>query len=299
MTRVAVLLGGRSAERDISLLTGAAVSGALTRLGYDVIELDADRNLAQKLIECGADSAFIALHGRWGEDGTVQGLLEMLGIPYTGSGVAASALAMNKNISKILFKASGISTPDFQLLGPTETAVDLEIVPPFVAKPVSEGSTIGVAVAKTMDEATAAIAQARAATGKTLIEKFIEGKEVTLSVLNGDPLPLVEIVPGSGFYDFEAKYTPGKTNYICPSTLAEKSAKTVQEVGVKAYEALGCQGAARVDIIVDSSDIPWILEVNTIPGMTPTSLLPKAAAAAGITFDELVERMMESAELKA
>jgi len=302
MGRVAVLMGGLSAEREISLKTGRAIAESLRRSNRDVVEIDVDRNLPVKLIEADAESAFVALHGRWGEDGTVQGLLETMGIPYTGSGVTASALAMNKRIAKIIFRASGVLTPDFQSIKPEDGVAALEIAPPFVAKPVSEGSTIGVGVARTMEQAEAAIAEARAAGGdrsEILIETFVEGREVTLGVVGGEVFPLVEVIPESGFYDFEAKYTPGRTRYACPAELPEKTAKAAERAGFKAYRALGCEGAARVDLIVDSSGRAWVLEVNTIPGMTPTSLLPKAAAAVGIGFDELVLRIIDSAGLKA
>lgn len=299
MSRVAVLMGGLSAEREISLKTGRAIAESLRRSNRDVIEIDVDRNLPGKLIEAGPESAFVALHGRWGEDGTVQGLLETMGIPYTGSGVTASALAMNKRIAKIIFRASGVLTPDFQTIKPEDGLAALEIAPPFVAKPVSEGSTIGVGVAKTMEQAEAAIAEARAAGGEILIENFVEGREVTLGVVGGEIFPLVEVIPESGFYDFEAKYTPGRTKYACPAELPEKTAKAAERAGLKAYCALGCEGAARVDLIIDPSGKAWVLEVNTIPGMTPTSLLPKAAAAVGIGFDELVLRIIDSAGLKA
>ncbi|MEW6487792.1 MAG: D-alanine--D-alanine ligase [Thermodesulfobacteriota bacterium] len=298
-TRIAVLLGGRSAEREVSLRTGAAVAEALRRPGREVVEVDAGPGLARMLEELRPDAAFIALHGRWGEDGTVQGLLEMLGIPYTGSGVLASALAMDKGMSKVVFRALGVPTPDFQVLGPDAGLEDLDLAPPLVAKPVREGSTIGVAVAREAAQVPAALAAARAHGTEILVEKFVEGREVTLGVLDGEPLPLVEIVPEKGFYDYESKYTPGRTRYLCPAPLEDDTAREAVGAGSAAYRALGCAGAARVDLMIDASGRPWVLEANTIPGMTPTSLLPKAAAEAGMTFAELAERILAGAGLKA
>jgi D-alanine-D-alanine ligase len=292
-------MGGRSAEREVSLRTGAAVAEALRSRGRDVVEVDGGRDLARRLDELRPDVAFIALHGRWGEDGTVQGLLETLGIPYTGSGVLASAVAMDKGVSKVLFRALGVPTPDFQVLGPGAGVEELTLAAPVVAKPLREGSTIGVAVARTPAEVPAAVAEARRHGTEILIERFVEGREVTLGVLDGSPLPLVEVVPEKGFYDYESKYTPGRTRYLCPAPLAEGPAAEATRAGCAAYQALGCSGAARVDLILDPQDRPWVLEVNTIPGMTPTSLLPKAAAAAGLDFEELVARILAGASLKA
>ncbi|MBI5018000.1 MAG: D-alanine--D-alanine ligase [Deltaproteobacteria bacterium] len=296
---VAVLLGGRSAERDVSLRTGAAVAEALRRRGHTVVEIDARDDLAARLAVVRPAVAFLALHGRWGEDGTVQGLLEMVGIPYTGSGVLASALAMDKGLSKVVFRANGVPTPDFQVLKPGQPTSAIALPVPLVAKPLREGSTIGIAVARVPEEIEAAVATARACADEVLIEAFVAGREVTLGVLDATPLPLVEVVPEGGFYDYASKYTPGRTRYICPAELDEGTATRASHAGAAAYVALGCSGAARVDVLLDEQGRPWVLEVNTIPGMTPTSLLPKAAQAAGIEFDELVERILAGASLKA
>lgn len=297
---VAVLMGGRSAERDVSLRTGAAVAEALRQRGHEVVEIDAREDLPAKLAEAAPAKAFLALHGRWGEDGTVQGLLEMMGIPYTGSSVLASALAMDKGLSKVIFRAQGVPTPDFQVLASGESVDRIRIDPPLVAKPLREGSTIGVAVARAKEDVPGAVDAARAHADDILVEAFVAGREVTLGVIDGDPLPLVEVVPESGFYDYQAKYhSGGTTQYHCPAPLPPSQAVEATQVGCAAYGALGCSGAARVDILIDAAGRPWVLEVNTIPGMTPTSLLPKAAQAAGITFGELVERMLAGAALKA
>ncbi|TAL17022.1 D-alanine--D-alanine ligase [bacterium] len=288
-----------SAERDISLVTGASVAKALRASGHDVIEIDVGADLPAQLEKASPRSVFIALHGRWGEDGTVQGLLEIMGIPYTGSGVTASALAMDKVLSKVVFTAYGVPTPEFQVLGPSEGAKDVRLPAPLVAKPPREGSTIGIAIAKCEEEIAGAVHTARAHSKTVLIEKFIRGRELTVAVLDGKPLPIVEITPESGFYDYESKYTPGRTRYTCPAKLDAETAGKVSEAGRRAYEVLGCSGAARVDVLLDNNDNPWVLEVNTIPGMTPTSLLPKAAAAAGIDFETLVNKIVKEASLKA
>ncbi|MDW7709750.1 MAG: D-alanine--D-alanine ligase [Deferrisomatales bacterium] len=299
VNRVAVLMGGRSAEREVSLRTGAAVAEALRGRNREVLEVDGGPDLAVRLAELRPDAAFVALHGRWGEDGTVQGLLEMLGIPYTGSGVLASALAMDKGMSKVVFRALGVPTPDFQVLGPGMSGREVEIPAPLVAKPVREGSTIGVAVAREPAEVPEAVAFARGHGSQVLVERFVEGREVTLGVLDGAPLPLVEIVPDKGFYDYEAKYTPGHTRYLCPAPLDPRETEEAVRAGCEAYRVLGCAGAARVDLMIDRRGRPWVLEVNTVPGMTPTSLLPKAAEAAGLSFAELAERILAGAGLKA
>jgi D-alanine-D-alanine ligase len=299
VAKIAVLKGGMSAERDISLVTGASVAKALRASGHDVTEIDVGADLPAQLEKAAPRSVFIALHGRWGEDGTVQGLLEIMGIPYTGSGVTASALAMDKVLSKVVFTAYGVPTPEFQVLKPGESAADVKLSAPLVAKPPREGSTIGIAIAKCEEEIAGAIHVARAHAKTILIEKFIRGRELTVAVLDGKPLPIVEITPESGFYDYESKYTPGRTRYTCPAKLDAETAGKVSEAGRRAYEVLGCSGAARVDVLLDSNDNPWVLEVNTIPGMTPTSLLPKAAAAAGIDFETLVDRIVKEASLKA
>ena len=298
MTRVAVLLGGMSAEREVSLRTGAAVAEALRRRGADVVEIDAGRDLARRLEEARPDAVFIALHGRWGEDGAVQGLLEVMGIPYTGSGVLASALAMDKGRAKAVFESRGIPTPSYQVLGREEGVVAVELEPPVVVKPLCEGSTIGVTVVRESADLNAALEGAREYGTEVLVEKFIHGREVTLGVIDGEPFPLVEIAPEKGFYDYESKYTAGRTRYLCPAPLERELSEAATRAGCAAYRSVGCSGVARVDMMVDPDGQPWVLEVNTIPGMTATSLLPMGAAAAGLGFDDLVERMLAGAGLK-
>ncbi len=297
--KVAVLMGGRSAEREVSLTTGGAVSAALRELGHEVIEIDAAAQLPQKLLEARPEVAFIALHGRWGEDGTVQGLLEIMGIPYTGSGVESSAVAMNKVVSKRIFTSFGAPTPEFQVLPVGQGAGELKLKPPFVVKPPKEGSTIGINIVTSSAEAQAAIDDARKYCDEVMVEKFVEGRELTVGVIDGEPLPIVEIEPEGGFYDYKSKYTTGMTTYTCPAKLTDEQARVVVKAGVEAFRALDCAGAARVDVLLDDDNNPWVLEVNTIPGMTPTSLLPKAAATAGMDFPALVQKMLDGASLKA
>jgi D-alanine-D-alanine ligase len=295
--KIAVLYGGVSSEREISLRTGRAVLTALTRCGYNVVGIDADRDLASKLVAAGAEAVFIALHGRHGEDGTVQGLLEILGLPYTGSGVLASSMAMDKVTTKRLLLQQGITTPDFCVYRQGD---DIELFTrqvkhwPVIAKPAHEGSTIGVTIAHNPDELSAGLRAGLAYDHTILVEEFIQGDEATVSVLNGAALPVIQVVPKSGFYDFSSKYPAGQTEYLLPAPFAPEIYKELQESAIAAVSILGCLGAARADFMI-RNDKTYCLEVNTIPGMTETSLLPKAAGHAGIDFDELVQRILESA----
>ena len=297
--RIGVLMGGLSAEREVSLRTGNAVLAALTAEGYDAVAIDADRDLPTKLKDAGVELAFIALHGRFGEDGTVQGLLEMMAIPYTGSGVLSSSLAMDKVMAKQLLLQNEIPSPDFVALRKGE---DLESCVqswnrfPAVVKPAREGSTIGVSIVCDRTQLIAGLQSAQQYDDLVLIEDYIEGAELTVSVLNGEALPVIQIVPQSGFYDFQSKYTPGQTEYLLPAPLNADLYLRVQQAAQAACKTLGCRGAARVDFMVRDNEF-FALEVNTIPGMTETSLLPKSAAEAGISFAELVQRIAEDAGL--
>lgn len=295
--KIAVLYGGGSSEREVSLRTGQAALSALTRCGYNVVGIDADRNLAAELIAAGAEVVFIALHGRHGEDGTVQGLLEILDLPYTGSGVRASSMAMDKVTTKRLLLQQGISTPDFCVYraGDDVNTFCQQVQHwPVIAKPAHEGSTIGVTIAHGYDELAKGLQNGLAYDRTILVEEFIQGAEATVSVLNGKALPVIQVVPKSGFYDFSSKYTAGQTEYLLPAPFPVRLYKELQETAAAAVAALDCQGAARVDFMI-KDEKAYCLEVNTIPGMTETSLLPKAAAHAGIEFDELVQRILESA----
>jgi D-alanine-D-alanine ligase len=298
---VGVLLGGHSAEREVSLRTGAAILAALGRLGHRSVGIDAGRDLAQALVRRKVDVAFIALHGRGGEDGTVQGLLECLGIPYTGSGVLASALAMDKKQSKWVFRAHGLPTPDFEVLARgAHRGWPLErLEPPVVVKPVCEGSTVGMSVVRTRGALARALATAFRYDAEALVEAFVPGRDLTVGVLGDTVLPAVEMRPRGGFYSYRAKYTAGATEYLVPAPLTTRQLARTQKLALAAHRALGCRGASRVDFRLDAGGRPRLLEVNTIPGMTETSLLPKAAAVAGIGFDELVGRILADARLDA
>lgn len=297
--RVGVLLGGQSAEREISLKTGNAVVRALSAGGYDVVAIDVAQDLPTQLREAKVDIAFIALHGRFGEDGRVQGLLEMLQIPYTGSGVMTSSVTIDKVVTKQLFVYHGLPTPEFDFIRPGDSLVDLcqRCRPlPLVVKPSREGSTIGISVAKNAEELCQGVATAAELDGTVLVEDFIDGVELTVSVINGRALPIIQIVPKSGFYDFKAKYLSGDTEYLLPAPVATDIYQQVQDAAEAACHALGCRGAARVDFMLAGTEF-YCIEINTIPGMTETSLLPKAAAADGIDFSELAELILLDADL--
>lgn len=301
--RVAVLMGGRSAEREISLLTGEEIYKALLSSSYQALKIEADEMMWENLKKEKPDAVFIALHGRWGEDGTVQGMLEVLDIPYTGSGVLASALGIDKAISKLIFQAAGIETPRFVLLTrekrrSTKAMKEFisEVGFPLAIKPRREGSTIGLSIVRSQEEVDAALEKAFLY-DDALIEEFIEGKEVTVGILGNEDLlalPSLEIDYDSEIYDFESKYTPGMSRHIIPARISKRQEKEIQELALAAHRALGCRGFSRVDLIVGKEKIV-VLEVNTIPGMTSLSLFPDAARAAGIEFPQLISRIVELA----
>ena len=297
--KIAVLMGGLSAEREISLKTGQAVLKALLENGCDAVAIDVGRDLPGQLRAVEAELAFICLHGRYGEDGTVQGMLEMLHIPYTGSGVMSSSMVMDKVVTKQILLYHEISTPGFVVYRAGDDRA--EILNrcrhfPLVVKPAREGSTIGISIVHDRAELEAGLDEAMKHDDLILIEDFIQGDEVTVSVLNDEPLPIIKIVPKSGFYDYESKYTPGQTEYLLPAPLEAVLYNRLQEVSVAACTALSCRGAARVDFMVREREF-FCLELNTIPGMTETSLLPKAAAEAGVSFKVLVMQILADAGL--
>lgn len=299
--RVGVLMGGLSAEREVSLKSGAAVHQALLNRGYDSVAIDVGRDLAEVLRRERVEVAFIALHGRYGEDGCVQGLLELLGIPYTGSGVLASALAMHKLYSKQAFAAAGLTITPYVALkrGEMLTAEQLPFGLPVVVKPVQEGSSVGVAIVKQPEELQAALDDAFRYDDQVLVEGYVKGQEVQVGILNDLPVGAIEIVPKNEFYDFEAKYTDGMAEHIFPARLTPERYVKVQALGLKAHQALGCSGYSRVDFLVTEDGRYYLLEVNTLPGMTALSLLPEIAQkGAGLGFEELVERIVNSAALK-
>jgi UDP-N-acetylmuramate--alanine ligase len=301
--KIGVVMGGPSAEREVSMNTGNAIVEALREKKYEVVGIDLDPvNFVEQLRENKIDVVFNAIHGLFGEDGRLQGALELLGIPYTGSGVLASAVAMDKGISKRLFASGDIPTPRYQLLlrkdGVNEGVLGKvleEFEAPFVVKPSTQGSTIGLTIVQEPEELEEALKKAFSYDREVLVEEFIDGSELTVAILGGEKpeaLPVIEIVPYSGVYDYHSKYTKGATEYFVPARIDEETMRLTQEVSLAAFKILGCSGVARVDVRLDPSNHPYVLEVNTIPGMTATSLVPKAAAAAGISFPDLCERIL-------
>jgi len=303
--KVAVLKGGRSLERGVSLRSGARVEDALEQRGHDVVPIDAGGDLVKRLTAERPDVAFVAMHGLGGEDGTVQELLEILGIPFTGPGVAACARCMDKVLAKHELRGAGVRTPDwfafnetaFRELGAADALSDLEqrLGFPLVVKPSRGGSALGVKFAASWFEVPEALVSAFSYDSRVLLERFLEGRELAVSVLGDEPLPVVEAIPSDGDrYDFEARYEIGRTEFVCPAELGEQDSAAVSTAALNAYEALGCSGFSRVDLIL-TEEGPQVLEVNAIPGLTDTSLLPQAAEAAGMSFEDLVERILELA----
>lgn len=297
--KVAVLLGGRSAEREISLRSGHMVLGALQKRGIDAHAFDPKDQGLEQLIAQRFDRVFIALHGRFGEDGTVQGALEYLGIPYTGSGVMASALAMDKWRTKLLWQAAGVSTPPYEALTPASDfpGIAQRLGLPLMVKPAREGSSIGMSKVMSVEKVQVAYELAAQYDEVVIAEKFIEGVEVTAAILDGEALPLIRLETPRTFYDYEAKYFANDTRYICPSGLPDQQERSIQQQALRAFQLVGCSGWGRVDVMVDRSGAAYLLEVNTIPGMTDHSLVPMAARARGIEFDELCVRILETAHV--
>lgn len=298
--KIGVLYGGLSAEREVSLKSGAAVHQALVAQGYDAVAVDVGRDLADVLKREHIEAAFIALHGRYGEDGCVQGLLELLQIPYTGSGVLPSALAMHKLYSKQAFAASGILTAPFRCFRKGEQVVlsGLPFGLPLVVKPVQEGSSVGVSIVKEEGQLAAAVEEAFRHDDEILVEQYVKGQEVQIGILDDSPIGAIEIIPKNEFYDFEAKYTDGMAEHVFPARLEPALYEKAQQVGLAAHRSLGCKGYSRVDLLVTSTGDCYVLEVNTLPGMTALSLLPEIAAkGAGLSFEALVARIIESADL--
>ncbi len=293
--KIGVLMGGLSSERDISLRTGNLVKEALVNKGYRASAIDVGSDLPQRLMNEEIGVAFIALHGRYGEDGCVQGLLEVMGIPYTGSGVTASAICMDKRLTKEILEHHGIATPKFSLVRKDEADNTPSVRYPVVVKPLREGSTIGISVASDKKEIGHALSCAFQYGDTALIEEYIAGMEITAGIIGDKPLPLIEIVPKGGFYDFNTKTTGGMAEYIAPARLSAAVSRKIQDTALMAHKALGCCYVSRVDFRVDPAGQPYVLELNTVPGMTKTSLLPKAAGEAGIRYDDLVEMILSSA----
>lgn len=298
--KVAVLLGGKSSEREISLMSGTAVLEALQRQGVDAHAFDTgQRNLADFAVE-EFNRAFVILHGRWGEDGTIQGALDLMGVPYTGSGVMACALAMDKWRTKLVWQAAGIPTPRFEMLHASSNfaATARELGVPMIIKPAREGSTIGLSKVNDAKEFEAAYREAAKYDPLVMAEQFIDGPELTAAILDDESLPLVRIEAPGHNYDYNAKYFSDETQYFCPSGIAPALEDRIRRLCADAYRIIGCSGWGRVDVMLDGDDQPWILEVNTVPGMTGHSLVPMAAKAIGLSFDQLVMRILEGARVE-
>ncbi|MGE5636037.1 MAG: D-alanine--D-alanine ligase family protein [Nocardioidaceae bacterium] len=309
MTRVAVLKGGRSLERQVSLRSGARVQDALERLGHEVVPIDAGTDLIRRLRDARPDVAFVAMHGRDGEDGTVQELLEILGVPYTGSGVLACVRAMDKVLTKHLLLEAGIPTAEFFAFNETAfrelgagdalPAIEERLDFPIVVKPAGQGSALGIKFARTAADVPAALIAAFSYDSKVLLERYVEGRDLAVSLLAGEPLPVVEAVPqGEDFYDFESRYEIGRTAFVCPAELPDAVTARAHELALQTAGLLGLHGFGRVDLMLDGRGELYVLEANPIPGLTETSLLPQAAEAAGIGFDELVGRILALAPRK-
>lgn len=287
---VAVLKGGWSAEREVSLSSGAACAKALRELGYNVTEIDVAPDIAEVLKREKPDVVFNALHGRYGEDGCIQGLLEILKIPYTHSGVMASSVAMDKPLAKVVFATVGLKVPVGKVMTGEELLKGEPMPRPYVVKPANEGSSVGVHIVREGDNRSWVMGHG----DSWLVEEYIEGREITVAVLDGKPLGVTEIRPKSGFYDYENKYTDGKTEHLCPAPLTPKEYADVMQMALDAHNAIGCRGLTRSDFRYDGKDF-YILEINTQPGMTSLSLSPEIAASVGISFNQLVQKLVEGA----
>ncbi|WFE67822.1 D-alanine--D-alanine ligase [Thiomicrospira sp. R3] len=295
--RVAVLMGGISAEREVSLRSGQAVLKGLLAAGVDAQAFDVTCLTQLVEIANNVDRAFIALHGRWGEDGQVQAILQSLGLPFTGSGMAASALAMDKLRSKWVWRGAGLSTPGFVYRSPSHQLdlASLDLGFPLMVKPSHEGSSIGMRKVYNLIELEQAVSAAQVFDSEVLIEQFIEGREFTLAVINGQVLPMIELKTTHDFYDFDAKYQATDTQYICPCDLAPSIQQQINQLVVRGFETLGAHGWGRMDVMLDHNNQAWLIELNTVPGMTEKSLVPKAALQAGISFEQLVVNILGSA----
>ena len=297
--KIVILAGGDSSEREISLRSGKEVFNALKKKGHELFLLDpVEENFCEKILKIKPDCVFIALHGGKGEGGIIQGFLETLNIPYTGSDTLSSAICLNKLVSKKILKFHKIPTPDFIVVDKSFSPEKIPFKYPVVVKPASQGSTIGIKIVEKESELYKAIKEAFNYDNEVFIEKYIDGKEVTVSIIgNENPkvMPIIEIITPTGFYDYKAKYTPGGSIHKIPPDLPENVIKKVEDVAIKAYKAVKCSGFARIEIIVSKKGTPYILDINTIPGLTKTSLFPDSAKAAGIPFEELCEKIINLA----
>ncbi len=294
--KVAVLMGGHSSEREISLKSGAAVLQSLLRSGVDAYAFDPSTEDLLQIRQAGFDRAFIILHGRGGEDGVTQGALETLGLPYTGTGVMGSALGMDKLRSKQLWQGAGLPTPAYKVLTADSdfAVVAQEIGLPMIVKPATEGSSIGMSKVTAVEALLPAWQKAASGDATVLAEHWVDGAEYTVAILQGEALPLIRVETPRAFYDYEAKYQSDDTGYVCPCGLEAAQEAALQQLALDAFAAVGCHGWGRVDLMCDAQGKGWLIEVNTVPGMTDHSLVPMAAKAAGIEFDQLVWRILES-----
>ncbi|MZG30241.1 MAG: D-alanine--D-alanine ligase [Nitrospinae bacterium] len=293
---IGVLMGGLSPEKEVSIVTGNSVLEAIHRKGLTALPVHVDHNIGETLKSNPIDLAFLALHGTFGEDGCIQGLLEYFNIPYTGAGVMGSALAYDKLKSKEILKFHGIPTADYEVFYKNQNA-SRSLSLPVVVKPTNQGSSIGVTIVKDDSQWDAALKTAFSYSDEVIVEKFIEGKLLAIGMNELTPMPIVHIRLKSGFYDYEAKYTKGRTEYFCPADITEDEAERCRQTAIKVFQVLKGRGFPRVDVILDNQGIPQVLEMNTIPGLTPTSLLPMAAREMGLEFDELVVEILKTAQL--
>ena len=293
-TKIAVLMGGPSSEREVSLSSGKAMFAACAALGYDAISLEFENDILSHLDTLkSVDIVLIALHGGIGENGRIQGMFESLGIRYTGSDALSSAICMDKHICKLLAEDIGIATPRWKRIRKGKFIYKNEFDYPFVVKPNSEGSTIGLTIVHNENDYDSAVEEAFKYDDEILIEEFISGKEITVSIVGEDVLPIIEIRPEHGLYDYECKYTKGLTEYICPAELNKDLTKRIKQTAFEVYKLLKCRHYGRVDLRLDNNNQHWFLELNTLPGMTDTSLVPKAAKAAGISFEQLIGNIIK------
>ncbi len=298
---MAVVLGGLSAEREISQMTGESVARVLSERGYNVSVIRAGRDLPARLMTARIDVVFNALHGRYGEDGCVQGLLETMGIAYTGSGVLASAIGMDKIACKRIWESHGLPTPEWRAVDPGETIGNAFVLPaklPLVVKPAAEGSSVGITIVRERSKLLSAVIKARGYGGPVLLERFVAGQEVTVGILNGRALCAMEVIAHGEFHSYEVKYTPGKEEFVVPAPLAKKTYDRVLELSLAADRAIGTETYSRVDLRVDEKDSPTLIEINTLPGLTNLSYFPKMAAHVGLGYADLVETILDAASVK-
>lgn len=297
---IGILTGGDSAEREISLKSCKAIENACKELGYVTSIIEIDGNITEilpSLIEI--DFVFIALHGGKGENGVIQGLLDSINMPYNGAGVLASALGMEKSVTKKIAACIGINTPKWKIFKNINEAIkESSLNHPLVVKPSADGSTMGLTIVKQQDELEHAVRLADKYDGKIMFEEYIVGREMTATIIGNRTYPIVEIVPSHGIYDYECKYQKGMSNYFCPADISDEVSKQIQSDSLKIYEAIQCSGYARADFILDENNVSWFLEINTLPGMTETSLVPKSVKAVGISFNELIQMIIDEALAK-